>query len=904
MNTTISYTPAIDGFDGGNKFITVDANAFLQMLEDKNPAYELTDATNDTLLKPYFDIDWKIHEDETYSNEGAEYLTELGKQYLEEYLGVFELNPTIAVATSHSNGFTLKDKNGKPMGKYSCRYFITNMLMTKKDMIILVNDINFVLNQDTWRFEKSPNYTDYAEEGLGKKQSCLFDNQVYSRNRKMRAVGTSKSGENRPLTIYSGELRDTIINAFADPSSKVFEYPTSMKGVEPKSKYSSSGVVHPDEIKTIGELGKNKDEIEYYCNQGAFINNVSSHLGWIALGGTFLSILEPDDAFEMWQLATSNGGSFNKQLEVFDHFRHLKILFEDPIIAINSIRKNIKKQTPSIIENWKKLQRQQQKDAEQKLKDEIKATKEADRQLKEIMKEEKEEQKRVKDQLKQEKENKKAIEREAVEKRRSENTFVSSDNEAIDVIIDELGDKFVYSNGKMFYKDGFKWTHDNDKIDKILMKYILESQLYRTNEHAELIPYCQNVKTSKNVREGMLAKLSILKYDKYLYDKFHSSTKNKLCFFDGVLDLKEKSFTLWENIPENTIYTTVVIERCFATYFENPDREYIDTIKKDIMDNLFGNRCDIALKFFSRAIGGNIEDKNFMSYFGNRNCGKGILFSLFSYAFGEYISPFNLENMICKRESSKSSDIAKENAWLLPLEFTRIAIAQETDENENGNISQKLKISNKVMKSVASGGDILTARPLYKDPVNFTIDATLAFFGNNELAINGDDSSQHHLKLNGVKQFVTQEMYNEYLKFGEDYITAFAVRDETLKEKVKTDDYSNAMVFLLLENFVSRSITIKNDCDDEQEECSVRKLIFMNFEVTKDDDDRVPKEILFATIKGDKKKILAELKQIGCVGTNDCKTSVKMVDDDGKEVTKRVHAFKGLKLKIVAVEDK
>ena len=38
MNATISYTPAIDGFDGGNKFITVDADAFLQILENKKPA--------------------------------------------------------------------------------------------------------------------------------------------------------------------------------------------------------------------------------------------------------------------------------------------------------------------------------------------------------------------------------------------------------------------------------------------------------------------------------------------------------------------------------------------------------------------------------------------------------------------------------------------------------------------------------------------------------------------------------------------------------------------------------------------------------------------------------------------------------------------------------------------------
>jgi hypothetical protein len=287
----------------------------------------------------------------------------------------------------------------------------------------------------------------------------------------------------------------------------------------------------------------------------------------------------------------------------------------------------------------------------------------------------------------------------------TKNIFVNSDDEAIEAVMKELKNDFIYANGQMYMKYGNKWLKDDKFIDKLLLTRILESPIYRANEEGNLIPYSQNVKPAENIKKGLLAKLPILRKDDDLYDKFHTTTRNKLCFKDGVLDMKKKTFTLWENIPENTIYTTIIIERNYAEYFKNPDRKMIDEgISKAIFENLFGDKIKIALQFFARAIAGNVEDKNFMSYCGNRDCGKGILYTGFESAFGGYITPFNLENMMCVRESNKSSDLAKENAWLLPLEYARIVIAQETDGNENGNIKQKLKISNKMMKSVMSGG--------------------------------------------------------------------------------------------------------------------------------------------------------------------------------------------------------
>jgi hypothetical protein len=661
-------------------------------------------------------------------------------------------------------------------------------------------------------------------------------------------------------------------------------------------------------------------ELKFYAENGAFkyAMGLGCHTKWISLAGMLVSILPIVDAFQCWELATLRDGTDNKKDEYETKFDNIKMLEEDPIKAMNSLKKIVKKEAPTIFNNWKQKQQDILDEWKKKACDEIKAQKEKLRLQKEAEKSEKDairqaakEEREAASAAKEERKNKKetiSAEREYfIEKHKKENIFIDNDNDACDIIFERLKGIIIFVNNRFYYKYKNCWINDKDKINSLVMVFIAESNIYKINEDYDLKPYGQNTKNAKNIMELLYSKVRIKCDTQIKYATFHSSTKKKLCFLDGVLDFEKKTFTLWKNLTV-PIYTTIIIQRNYATYFQNPNRVFIDKIKDDIFANIFGNKTNLALKFFARAIAGCCEDKNFMSYSGNRNCGKGILYNAVSSAFEEYVTSFNLENMVCKRESNKSSDIAKENAWLLPLEFARIAIAQETDENENDNIKNGLKISNKVMKSVMSGGDEIKARPLYSDPINITLDATLGFFGNNELAISGEDSNQHHFKFAGVKQFITAEKHKSYESMGADFLSAYAIRDETLKDKVRTDDYTNAMVYLLFEHFENKCLTIDNiETDDgEQLELSIRALIFKHYEITKDDKDRVSKDDMYELLKKDKKKIIAELKQLNCVGDDKCRTTIDIekIDENGKPiiVKKQVQAFKNLKLKIVIAE--
>lgn len=668
----------------------------------------------------------------------------------------------------------------------------------------------------------------------------------------------------------------------------------------------------------IGEKDKYNDEIKFYIENQGFNFGTGTHLEWITFGGYLRCLCNDYNAYKLWALLTEKCGTSNKLKEYASTWKHVKSLINDTFKTIQKIRFLVGKDKPLLRENWKKqeklnalqlkeIQKNQNKEKKEASKQASKEEKEAFKEKKEAFKEEKKMSKERQKQSQQEKEF------EEQEERRMNNTFVKTDDEAINVIFERFQNNLIYTNGTIFLKrlDQNIWINDDAMLNAYMITYILGSQLYKTNDTYKLIPYSAFLPAAKKICEGVLYKVTITMNDNTQYDKFHSSTKNIICFQDGILDFELKTFTKWENIPkEKEIFTTVIIGRDFEHYFNNPNREYVDVIVKELFTGMFGDETEKVLNFFARAISGNFQDKNFLSFRGNRNCGKGVLYDLFKSSFEKYVGTFALNNIVCQRETKKSSDEAKENAWLLPLEFQRISISQETPDNENNSIKQGLKLDNKALKTIMSGGDTIIGRRMFKDAVAFTIESTLCFFGNETLSVNGD-ANKHHYITSGVKQYVTQEEYDsKQLLYGDAYMTSYGVRNDGLKNLVKSsDDYKNALVILLLENWKNTPITISeaNIYGEANVNESIRELIFKNYEITHDTKDRISKDEVVTVIGKDKKKIIDELRQLECVDPKDkCRMTVEYndIDDKGKKVVlkKQVQAFYKIKRR-VAVDD-
>jgi hypothetical protein len=144
-------------------------------------------------------------------------------------------------------------------------------------------------------------------------------------------------------------------------------------------------------------------------------------------------------------------------------------------------------------------------------------------------------------------------------------------------------------------------------------------------------------------------------------------------------------------------------------------------------------------------------------------------------------------------------------------------------------------------------------------------------FGNNSLEYDNNDVLEHSLSCCGVNQFKTEEeienMKNavdeEKNKIYDDTeLSRYKIKDPTIKNKVKSIEYSNAIIYLLLSNFYDKSINIKVDIDDDDNEISVINSIKKYYTITNCEDNMVLCSDLYTKIKKPKKIIDIMLNKI------------------------------------------
>jgi hypothetical protein len=335
------------------------------------------------------------------------------------------------------------------------------------------------------------------------------------------------------------------------------------------------------------------------------------------------------------------------------------------------------------------------------------------------------------------------------------------------------------------------------------------------------------------------------------------TTKGRLAFLDGVLDFKTKTFYTWEEVTF-PYFTTQRINRSFREYFHNPNREVIELVKNKIYDIAFGEKVDLALHFLSRGIAGHNEDKNWATYIGNRDCGKGVIYDSLVNAFEGYVKSFEL-SMIQYQRKTSSDETSRKMYWLLDLEFVRLGINQEIPSH-----LQCMQTCGKTLKKMTGGNDDMIARRNYdRVDTHFKIDTTFLMMGNNGLLVDTDDAFEHRIEFNSVIQFKTQEEIDQMRASGVDQrvLEVYKIKDDHIKMKCTSEDWRNAMVFLLFENYKTSPVSTAKKSDDiEDEHQTLRQLILEKFDLTGESSH----EILCSTVieklgDVDKRKLAIEL---------------------------------------------
>jgi hypothetical protein len=386
--------------------------------------------------------------------------------------------------------------------------------------------------------------------------------------------------------------------------------------------------------------------------------------------------------------------------------------------------------------------------------------------------------------------------------------IANTDLEAAKLLFEELKNTLKSYNGRLFYHVDNVWIHDATKINNHLIIHIMSRNICSIDEKGKKTPIGQSISRAEKIAKTLVSFIHVKNNDPQLYDKFHKTTKTKICFNDGVLDFKAKTFTLWSKIPANTIYSTIKINRDFGPYFNNPNRKNINDISEKIFDMAYGKNKNRALHFLSRALAGHTEDKRWATYFGNRHCGKGLEYDLFKYGFEDYVKTFELGNILYCRKTAgvENVDCSKKLYWLMDLEFTRLAVSQEIPDPKT-----QLVANGKMLKKISGGEDTIVARRNYdREDTHFTLDASFYIKGNFDLLVDSNDCNETRVEFNSVISFVDQIQIDTYKQTGfeEAELKRFKIADPTLRDKVKSIHWANAIVYYLYENYNDTRIHI------------------------------------------------------------------------------------------------
>ena len=288
----ITYTDSLF-WEKTKPFLTCNSAQFINRLKQKSSTFEVTKNDNE-LQKFYVDFDHKLDEAD-YDENVIEHVEQKCLNYVKDSLrNYLNIEPNIAMAVSHTS------KYEPNFSKYSVRIFVSNVKATKNTIKNFVIDLNKAIKS---KYDGSDNIFEYIEEP---KNGDLFDLSVYTFDRKMRCINTSKPNENRPLILKYGTLEQTIITACFDDNTIELQYNSSPTSVAVDFDIDFTDC-HTEISKLLNIIGTSR------CGEG-------DNKLWTEVAQVIKNEMKDDglNEFVNW---TNKYGSENKKKEAITHYQ-------------------------------------------------------------------------------------------------------------------------------------------------------------------------------------------------------------------------------------------------------------------------------------------------------------------------------------------------------------------------------------------------------------------------------------------------------------------------------------------------------------------------------------------------------------------------------------------------------
>lgn len=241
----------------------------------------------------YFDIDCQTTK---IKKQDAQIIEQKGLEYIIAFLKNSGFNADkYAIATSHGSAI----KNDEIIKKYSVRYWFPNIKAHKFTILQFVKEINKWIESNYLDANYNEYKNDHLYEFVGelfetKEKDVfkkLFDESIYDTNRKMRCVGTTKPGEDRPLILKHGEIIDTIIQNIREDQQII-------EGKSPEE----NGV----------KVSSENEHIQKYCDYVSIIDKSKffEYDDWFKFQRASANILIPFDIYDKFMVGCEG---YNKE---------------------------------------------------------------------------------------------------------------------------------------------------------------------------------------------------------------------------------------------------------------------------------------------------------------------------------------------------------------------------------------------------------------------------------------------------------------------------------------------------------------------------------------------------------------------------------------------------------------
>lgn len=362
-----------------------------------------------------------------------------------------------------------------------------------------------------------------------------------------------------------------------------------------------------------------------------------------------------------------------------------------------------------------------------------------------------------------------------------------NDDVAAGVFCKPMGDKLLYSDGKLlvFNDDNGMWTFDENIIIRYASRLgkALRFETVGDDGKTRMTDYGGMNKNRKGMFTYLPAHCETV--DHFFHDNVHTSV-GKLLFSDGIYDFDTNTFTEGFN-PK-----IVFLARMNKPFPVERNEDIIQTVNKILFrdpfladDSINGDFMKLAL---SLGLYGKYMMKKIYAILGETNAGKSAIGEALQDSFEGYVDIFNASNLL--PQNRDSSDEEKKLAWLVPLANTRIVISNE------------LKVDNALdgdmIKKVASGGDGFKARELFDRGGKMKNMSTLFMFMNDIPKIAPYDTAVSN-KLECIEykcSFVEKREFD-----ANNPAHRLAKKDPDVKMLFKDVDFQYALFYLLADAY-------------------------------------------------------------------------------------------------------